>query len=454
MKKDVLRKARKDIHRAFNRRVTSRRGRFPELPSGPPAPAAPTTLKTSVELTYTYDLQDPDSDLLNASSPVLRSYNADKWLDATRARITARGGNLAEVDITTTPGSVYFNGEAVHDFLACGFDLVSLPHSVPKEHLARIRAKANKDIEIIHGFMNFESVSQSSPWNQYEHANRNFIVPSAIVSAPQHGYDCYSVDKYELYQRQGGDPYTWPVGTVACAPPDTANFSKHSWEIKLDTAGLCDVWSESMLDTTIQSAWIQGFITAGTWLSEGIIVDNILPAPYKGGATNDFPALYDTDAYLGVRGEQPGVSGGSGMKGMLGRLGSLAAADARGKFYIWGNCDETVDHYSDTDLSNRFLEHFFRKYDGGWQKRLLTELEAAIDVMVANDIRINVGGLTDQGDIDAWFTSTGPGGIYGSWPDLRSKVAAVGWRDKFFAQACRATTDGHLFWQPEFEEPA
>jgi hypothetical protein len=473
MKKDVLRKARKDIHSAFSRRIQSRRGRFVEIPSGPTSSAEPAVpkLKTSVDINYTFDLTTHSSPLQNASSAVLRGYNADKWLDATRARITARGGSLEEtypgsgiipVDITTTPGSVHFNGEAVWDFLACGFDLIHLGHSAPKEHVAAIRAKANKDVEIIHGFMNFESISQSDPWHQVEdgmwaHSGLHWLQShpdSGDMSDGLNRYFCSSIDKYEKTDMSSKMPWTWPFGTVACAPNPTINFSKHTWECEVASAGYCDSWALVVLDHTEQESWIANFMTGSEWQTEGVIVDNILNTPEYGTATNDLPAPQGAVGYVGTKGTGPGATGGSAQKGMLGRMNFLATNDARGKFKIWGNCADNISAYSSTDLAHRFIEHFFRKYDGGFQKRLLTELEASIELMVTNNIRMNVGGVTDVGQIDAWFTSTGPGAPYGTWADILAKVVAVDGLDYFFAQACRTSSNCHLFWQPEFEEPA
>lgn len=439
-----------------------RRQLTPPIPTPPDGPTLP-SLKTSVEITYTWNQLDLGDYSQNSSTPILLGYMADKWLDATRARVTARGGDLSEVDITTTPGSVQFTGEAVFDFLACGFDVVSLGHSAPKEHIAVIRAKADKDIEVIHQLMNFDSINQNTPWNQVEDENRAYLRQFAVVSDATSGddsdglnrYGCRSIDKFELVGISDEEPWTWDAGTVTCAPNSAPNFTKHTWDINVATAGAADGWCDKMLDLGSQDSWVNFFLSGSTWLTEGFVIDNILDSQFKGGATNDYPADFDTTAeYHGAAVAQPGL-GGTGMKGMLARMEYLASLDPSGNFKVWGNAPDAVTSYPASLLQHRFVEHWFRVYDGGWRRRTLAELSASIDLMAAEGIRINVGGLTDgNGPIEPWFTGTGPGGLDGTWAELSAKVDDADAGDLFIAQACRATSNGHLFWQPEFAVPA
>ena len=463
MKREVLRKARRDINSAFNRHVDSRRGHFEEIPSGPTStlPTTPPTIKTAVEITYTFNLSNFSDFSQNASSAFKKGYNSAKWIDATRARITARGGSQAEIDETTTPGSVSFNGESVLDFLACGWDIVSLGHSAPKEHIAEIRSRANKDIEVLHQLIDYESIAQNSPYNQLLDGMYNLSKANYLVSDPTsgmdndglNGYGCDALDVYEALDRSGSYPnWVWtPANVVGCPPGQPGTFSKHSWQVDVTTPGYADNWSAIILSD--QEAWIQNFITGGVWMTEGIVIDNILNAPLVVPAlTNAYPAGYAA-GYLGSA-PPPPQTGGTGMKGMLARIQYLAQSDARGKWKVWGNAPDSEATYSAAELAHRFVEHWFRKNTGSFVKRTLADLQASMDATCGQGIRINVGGLDGPGSITGWFTSSGPGSVYGTWAELQTHVNGNGYRDLFYAQAGRATSGGYLFWQPEFEEPA
>ncbi len=415
----------------------SKRASGPPRPGPRPTPGAVAKLKTGIEIIYTFNLLDPNDFTQNSSVAVKKGYNWDVVVDAVRARITARGGMQGEIVETAT--TVAFTGESVFDVCSIGFDVIWLgAHSPPKEHIAQIRARCTKQVEIVIGFFNFESITQYPAFHNVVRELDAYQFTKLIETDDPNVFGCYVIDKFET-----------DSGPSACPPARPATFGKHTLDVRIDTPGIVDGWCDLLIGP-VQDAWHQNYLVGGNLVIDGIVVDNLLSNPFKGIASNEYPDDWGTAPYLGAKGTGQDDAGGSGQMGMLYRLRALAALG----FTIWGNAGDQLTTYSSADLNRRFVEHWFRKYVGpGFTKRTLGELQFSIDAMRAADVKMIVGGLDGPGIITAWFTSPGPGGVYGTWSDIQAKVVSADALQHFVVESCRTTGGGYLYWQPEFAIP-
>ena len=416
------------IPRAFG--APSTKG-FPNVPL---PGAGPQKLKTAAFLTYTYSDQDPDDPSGIESSSMLKGYNADVVLDVVRDKLAtlALDGNVND-DGT----SVSFEGWAALIFLSL-FDVAIMgEHLQPLSHVEAIRSlAAPRQIEIIQGFVNLESINQAAPhnalWEPLRDLSKANWLPADPTSGPggdgENAYGCTAIDYFE--------DLPWTIATtndaIGCPPVDASHPStKHSWVVDVGASGYAAGWAATLAGI-LEARYIDAFAAMQL---DGVLCDNGLTGPLRtSAATNGFPASYTDERYH---------------DGFVEALDAVRVSLPSS----WVNTADHLDFWSASEFPHRFVEHWFRKFSGSFVKRTLGELQASIAAMRSAGVRIMPGGLSGPGSVTGWFTGPGPGGVYGTWADLAEKVAEVDGFGHFVVQSARATSGGWLYWQPEFRHP-
>lgn len=432
------------------------------------------------QYTWTFNQSDPLDFAACDGVWLKKGYNYEVWRDAVAARIIARGGNPA-AQIIEDATRIRFVGEAVLDFCSMGHVVMTGAHVPPVEQLDEIRRRSHHAMEVGLELVGFETINQGSNWRAILHELRNVARAHVLDGDPAsgcgseglNGYGCPAIDKEESRDRTGGecDPdRNWTPGIVACPhtpphaglPANAPVFTKHTWDIDVTAAGDETYASEY---AGLVAGWLEshGYIVGSApnreFRIDGILFDNVLSRPYKGTASNGYPAWYTDAAY---QGNEAGGAGSTGWKGFFYQLKEqLTGFGTHGgdttwhgmPGFVWGNAPESVDIYSQHDLRNRWIEHFFRTWvDGTFVRKTLDQINADIALLVGQDIRFSIGGSDGPGNVTAWFTSPGPGGVYGTWADILAQVEAVDGFDHCFV-AIRTTSTDYLYWQPEFESP-
>ncbi len=437
-------------------------------------------LKLYFEHTWTFNQSDPMDFAQCDGARFKKGYNYEVWRDAVTARILARGGNPDD-EIIEDDTYIRFTGEAVLDFGSMAHVLMSGAHAPPVEQFEEIRRRSRHDIEIAMPLIGFESINQKPKWRTIFNELRDVAKTHVLDADPAsgcdadglNGYGCPAIDKYESFDRSGGacDPdRSWTPGKVACPhtpphaglPADATVGTVHNWDLDITAVG-AETYASEYAGAVTQWLLDHGYITgAGPGFEfriDGIMFDNVLSRPFVGSATNAHPGWYTQSAY---HGNEFGGPGSTGWKGFFYQLKSqLTGFGVKGgdttwhgmPDFVWGNAAPHVDNYSAHDLRNRWIEHFFRKYvDGSFFLKTLDDITADVTLMVGQDIRFAVAGADGPGNVTAWFTSPGPGGIHGTWADILALVEALDAFDYAFV-TMRSTTADYLYWQPEFELP-
>lgn len=408
-------------------------------------PRAPRTIQLMALIWATWNLNDPtDFASLQASSS-RKGYNWQVWEQALVARIEARGGNVS-TELVQDAQRFWVNGEAVLD-LASMFDLVFLGHWFPLEMVQAIKARSTAPRGTrVHLWGDFESVAQDQPYSPGAQAYWGAIASVYPLLTPAaNSYGDFGIDKYELTGTGNvGCPHT---PNHAGLPFPAPNPSTHTWD--MDVYAAMGEGDERAAEEQVSQMFFEHFDMAyvddpaGHYVIDGVALDNLLENPFKGTATNGYPAGW-TANYR------------TGWLTFLAAWDTMATdtprVDANWES-LWCNGPLGIGVYPLASLRSRYVEHFFRT---GLQQKEWPEIAADLDAVKTNGTWVVLAGNGNEGNVWYWFT-TGGGqnpAVNGTWASLLKKLHDSEIEDQVWIAACQTLAEGYTFWQAGFRTPS
>jgi len=370
------------------------------------------------------------------TSSTKKGFNWAIWQTALTLRIQARGGTVAD-EIKESGDFVHFEREAVLD-LCSMFDTVILGHWLPLGFCSSIKARSTAPGgTTILFWSDFESINQKRPFTdeQVESFFQGRNNGLTALGGTPNGYGCSGIDKFESAPQ--------PAGSVACfhdpleagLPSEASVQTSHNWDVDIDltTIALEEYVEVGFLEQT--ESWGAAF--------DGYVFDNLLEFPFKGSATNDYPAGWTTLYRAGW------IAFLAAMR-TFHRI-SLAHVDEAAR--VWGNGPLGTTVYTRDQARGRYVEHYFRS--GATDPKEWTEIEADIKALVANGTHIIIAGNGTVGLTNYWAETSGGAtpGLHGQWSQIVNTIRAQGVVDQVHVAACQTLASAHIFWQDGFRVP-
>ncbi len=384
----------------------------------------------------TWDQGDPTDYTALVSSSTKKGFNWAVWEQALTLRILNRGGTPGD-EIFESGGFVHFEGEAVLD-LASMFDVVVLGHWLPPGMCAEIKSRSTAPGgTAVLFWSDFESVNQKRPYTPEQ--NEVFLQGRAngltSIGAVPNVYGCTGIDKFETSPR--------PPGSVACfhdpleagLPLEASVQTSHGWDVNIDM-GAGD------LESHVEVAWVEPTDVWGTAF-DGYMFDNLLEFPFKGSASNDYPAGW-TAVYR------------AGWIAFLSDMRTLHAiqlghVDAAARVWCNGPLGDTV--YSEAQQRGRYVEHFFRTVSATAKE--WPEIEANLKAIKDNGTQIVIAGNGTVGQTNFWAETSGGQvpSVNGQWTQIVNTIRNEDIAGKVYVAACQTLASAHIFWQAGFRVP-
>lgn len=372
------------------------------------------------------------------TDPMCKGANWQVWRDGVFGMAGSSSGEFIEsvnsggYDAVTINGTTYLNYCASHD-------LALLGHAPPLAYLDEIRNRSKGRTKVGVVYANFQQVSQETPFNPWWQPLETVVLAHLRnTGIEQTGSGavagCFFADVFQT---------TLSPAQSTCGT-QSATRKPHTWVADLVTGigAYADAWF-STLSTMILSRYGSGGL-------DYIVVDEVLPSVFWGAASNPDPAVTDALYRAGWTefwNRVPSFETLTGTK-MIGNspLSSL---------------------YTNSLVKRRYGEHFFHDEQtfsnttsetlAQWRPRL--EACLGLDFMSTHcQIRstaavYNIRSYTST-HVDGWSgTDGGPGGVSGTWEDVRMTVWRLGMQEKYHALTGRGGTTFPLFWQKEFKRP-
>lgn len=378
------------------------------------------------------------------TSQTKKGWNWAIWEQALTARILARGGNPA-TEIVHTGDLVHFRGEAVID-LASMFDTVVLGHWLSPEMCAAIkgRSTAPRGTRILF-WADWESINQKRAWTPQAFEIFLQLRPHAMLAAASNTYGDFCIDKYEAEDQTGGKVACPHTPAHAGLPNEAAVDTRHGWDIDLDAVTEGGDPDSRTLEAVLETAYAEAL---SVWepgnRADGYMFDNLLEFPFKGQATNNYPAGW-TAKYR---------AGWTAFLTTLPVLLGSALDHTDPAERVWANGPLGITNYPSALIRHRYIEHFFRTAVLG--PKSWAEISQDLADVAARNTSIVIAGNGIIGQTHYWAeTAGGPNPpVNGTWKQIVDRCRELDLRgDRVLVACCQTLSQAHIFWNPGFRVP-
>jgi hypothetical protein len=380
----------------------------------------------------TFDQDNIEDFSAYSSSTALKGHGWDKWERAIKGRI---GLARYAAEVVETSTTVRLTGESVLD-VASMFDIAVFGHHLPQVAVEAIQARstAPNGTRVYFWALGFESIGQNVQWNYLRKDTSEALSIDGnypLLVAATNAYGDYCIDKFESAGGQGACAHSVKHAGL----PDWGD-APHTWDLDIprltqDLDFAIDVHLTPLTANRPTDPWW----TDTTKLS-GWFWDNLQTWPFKGSATNDYPAGW-TDDYRAA------------WQAFLGHWDTYRAPLHGSTLeHRWVNGTMAVTTYTKAHVRNRFVEHFFRS---GSSAKTAAQIQADLEGIRDNDIHVCISIIGTIGQTHLWATTTGGSG--GTWAEIIDLARTYGITRQLYVAAWIQISGAYAYHQTGFREP-
>lgn len=400
---------------------------------------------------------DPDGDWgpslysTVAMSPMTKGLGWEVWKNA----VLARGIDPSLIVETTTNGynTIAFNGMAgIH--VSSMANLTLFGHAPPAAYLQAVKSASRVNTKIGLYFYNPSIMSHQVSFSAFFDsvdaialANlRNTGVGQTNVPAGNPNVGCVFADQtqttYDNVITLTVNEGPAPCGTLG----SLTDHAGHTWIVNMESSSYRTAYLTEVRDKLV-ARYPAGLI-------DYVMFDNVLDSTFWSTATNAEAAY--SNAVLQAAWKAFMVTATS----LLAPIGVTPM----------GNCPLFMTNYSNTEVRNRYGEHFF--HDEQNSGNATSEDEATINsrltagatqqlTMLHSQIKSSAAAYNARSfsatHVDNWSgKEDGPGGVTGSWTNILALSRQLGLTSSLYAVVGRSSGNGTfpIFWQPAFRVPS